>query len=789
MDASSSGNAQARVRVDLGGEWERWIGDGLLDCVQVPSSYRPVGTARLRRSFDLDALGPGRRAVLRFEGIAYDARVRVNGEDVGAMGPWTRYEFDVTRALRPGRNRIEVEVNDWQVPLGPSAGWEAYGGIIRDVFLELRPDPYIENAHLQYELSADMDRADCALDVYLKSTAGTRATLRAELLWGTAVVSRAAQEFTIEAGDSQVTLDWQLKSPVLWSPEGPNLYTMRVNLESAHGKDDYAIQTGFRDLRIDGRRFVLNGRTLVLRGVGRHDMWKDQGHTLSDTQVEQDMRMAKTMGANFVRLVHYPHDRRIVEAADRLGLFVTEESGLMWMKFAKLDREVIEIGLQNLERTVRRDWNSPSLFAILLGNESEPTVEVILEGKRRMRDLTPGLFVSFAQCEKRFFDEGGLGFYTVHPYGLDYEMSLYRDRAVALEGGKPLVFTEWGGRVLGQSPILMKASVEEIGRLVEEGRLAGHSYWGWADMPEFSRGGLEPEDGILRSGVVTEDRGTIRDDVRGALVELFRYEPRAPVRPARAPEILTPRTRPLSSESRFLPIDLQPLLDVQEQSDVWAELESLMARFWKTHGMTVKHWDETGRTFWLWSCPEVSVGALPFTTGVHDGQTRPVVVTPGHRKVEVPLGIEADRLHVLGNVTLPDGYPVTDRLGERAASYEIVYADGERQHVPLRWGTEIARANMIAVASRIDPAAAQGERVVVYVKHPFREVYQTRLLSLDVKPKQIDRLVCELETPMPGNYAAAESASTDGDAELPPLGPGERALLLFAITAETGESA
>ena len=130
-------------------------------------------------------------------------------------------------------------------------------------------------------------------------------------------------------------MTFDLKGPALWSPEVPNLYTLRIKLESSNGEDLFSAETGIRDLRIRGDKFFLNGQPLVLRGVCRHDIWENQGHTLTLVQIEQDMRMIKDMGANFVRLVHYPHDRRVVEAANRIGLLVTEESGLVWVDFRK----------------------------------------------------------------------------------------------------------------------------------------------------------------------------------------------------------------------------------------------------------------------------------------------------------------------------------------------------------------------------------------------------------------------------------------------------------------------
>ena len=524
-------DSQARNRISLTGSWERWIGSQPHDVIGVPSSYRPLGVATLRRTIDINALKPHQRVIFRFEGITHQGIARINRKEIGRMGPWTPYEFDVTNQILPGENQVEVEIADWQVPLGPGAGWEVYGGIIRDVYLEVRSDPYIENAHLQCVLNSTMDLARCDLDVSLLSTARDQGKLTAELLLGATAVQHTVKELDIVAGPSVASVTFELKGPALWSPEVPNLYTLRIKLESSNGEDLFSAETGIRDLRIRGDKFFLNGQPLVLRGVCRHDIWENQGHTLTLVQIEQDMRMIKNMGANFVRLVHYPHDRRVVEAANRIGLLVTEESGLVWVDFRKLSRETIEAGLQNLERTVQRDWNSPALFAMLLANESAPTVEVTQEACRRIRSLAPSLFLSTARADspevsdfvgsKRIFDEGGLDFYTYHPY--DFDAGVFEKTVLGFPG-KPLVLTEWGGRAVGQSPALMKESTDEIGRLVESGRLAGHSYWSWSDLPEFSRGGTEMENGILTSGVVTENR-TPRPEVYLSLASLFRRVP------------------------------------------------------------------------------------------------------------------------------------------------------------------------------------------------------------------------------------------------------------------------
>ncbi|MEW5978450.1 MAG: glycoside hydrolase family 2 TIM barrel-domain containing protein [Acidobacteriota bacterium] len=779
------GELRGREVHDLGGEWERWIGLEKLDHVMVPSSYRPVGTARLRRVFDMQ-MAPGQSAVLRFEGVAHQGVVRLNGLNVGSMGPWTPYQFDVSRQVRPGANELEVEVTDWQVPLGPIGAWEAYGGIIRPVYLELRSNPYLQNARLSYRLGAARTQAECKLDVWLHSDEPMSVAISADLMQKSRSVSRTSRDIQLGVGSSNVSLSFSVETPALWSPENPNLYQVRVGLKSMHGEDQLQFQTGFRQLEIRGDQFFLNGERLILRGLCRHDLWENQGHTLTSRQIEEDLQRIKATGANFVRLVHYPHDKRVVETADRLGLLVTEESGLVWVDFRKLTPEVVEIGIQNLERTIRRDWNSPSLFAVLLANESAPTLDAVQQARARVKALAPELFMSSARIDspeetfegaKRLFDEGGLDFYTYHPY--TYEMNLFEETAKGL-AGKPLVFTEWGGRAVGQSPILMQETIGEISKLVEAGRLAGHSFWSWADLPEFSRGGSEMEGGILKSGVVTEGR-VPRPDVFLALAELFRRLPAASAEPSRAPDIRSGQVVPLSIASRFTPVHIQPLVDSPDQAKAWTDLEGRLEEFWKSHSFTRRHWEETGRRFWLWNAPRLQIGGIPFETALVQGKTQPLVLTSRRPKVELELELEAERLHFLGNVTLPDGYPIVGRQGEEVGHYTLVYADGEKQKIPLRWGVEIARSNMIMSASRVDPSTTKGQRVLTYTKDPTREVYQARLLSVDLRPKPVRRLVCDFQ----GHVGTVVSPPHDTHHDLSSSSQAnDQVFLLFAITAE-----
>ncbi len=339
----------AQQRISLAGYWQRWIAGQLYDSIQVPSSYRPVGTARLVRTIDFPAL-KNQRLILRFEGIAGNGILRVNGHEAGTLGPYARHDFDVTGDVEPGPNQIEMEITDWQAPmgLGPTAAWESSGGIIYDTYAEIHSDPYIENAHLTYTLSPDFKSADCKLDVFVDSASAEDVKLTADLEHEHANVSHVQQSSSVKDGQTVVSLQWKLDNVHLWSPDDPDLYNLSVALDSSHGRDVFSTDTGFRSLVIQGNKFILNGHPVVFKGVARHNLYANEGFTLTGPQIEKDFRMIKSMGANSVRLVHYPHDPRDLQAAAHDGIFVSEESGITWVNFAKAPASTLETGIDNL---------------------------------------------------------------------------------------------------------------------------------------------------------------------------------------------------------------------------------------------------------------------------------------------------------------------------------------------------------------------------------------------------------------------------------------------------------
>ena len=768
-----------RTRIDLNGLWERHVNGTRVDVVEVPSSQRPSGFYHLKRNFLLPKPAPNCRLLIHFDAIAYHGRVFVNGNELGTMGPYVPYEFEISSHFREGSNDVAVAIADLspdpngygrdEIALGVNPGWEAYGGIIRDVYLELRSAAFIENVRFGYSLVADYVRAACKARLLVSSSLDTSGQVEVTLHQGKTEAARVEKAIRIAKGTSEVEVPFELNAPALWSPEGPNLYRLSATLRTQAGSDRFQCLTGFRELITRGRTFELNGKQLVLKGVCRHDIWKDQGFTLTRSQMEQDMRGIKALGCNFVRLVHYPHHRYVVELADQLGLLVTDEPGYWQVNFKTMPRSMIDLGLHILERAIRRDWNSPSVFAWLLGNESRLTVEYLREGKALCNRLDPiARLVSFASDTRKeeakpIFEEAGMDFFDQHPY--TYDVEEFNRQAEFFGPDKPLIFSEWGGKAIGQSEIIMQNTVDRILDLVETKHLAGHMFWSWQDVPEFSRVDTEMRNGILESGVVSEGREP-RQPVYMELARLFQGWRHQDLPVSTRPEVLPLRWTPWSPKSKFSPLGLQTLAERAEGQKAWAELESAMAKYWSESpetGYSRNQWKRTGGKLRLWQGSDIELNGVPFRSPLLEGFVRPLVLTPGFPALTIPLALSCTRLHCLGQVTLPDGFPPLGRPGETAAIYTLHFAGGKTLEVPLRNGIEVARANLVHVCTRIDAVATATQRALCFVKDWAREHYQALLFSLPVENGKVESVTVRLagrQTP----------------------------LLLFAITAEEATS-
>jgi hypothetical protein len=746
------------MRVDLNGDWERHVHGKLVSVVPVPSSQRPSGFYRLKRSFLLPKLSGQERVVLHFEGITYHGRVFVNGAELGSMLSYVPYDFDFTSSAQEGKNTIEVVIVDAapepdgtgkdDLAFGITTGWETYGGIIREVWTEIRPSAYIENVRFGYELTDDYGTAPCKAQVFVDSAKDGTADCELGVFWMGAEVAKSVARIQLKAGINEVPLSFDVSAPALWSPDDPNLYQLKAKVKSEAGEHAWQCRTGFRKIATQGRQFLLNGKPIILNGICRMELWKDQGFTMDRRQHEADMRAIKTLGANFVRLQPFPHHRSVIELADELGLLISEESGFWNMDFQTMPRSEVELGNKILELTIRRDWNSPSVMIWFLGNECVFPIEFLKEGKALCDRVDPiRRLVSVAHhygkfpAVKNLFDDAGLDFYDWHAY--DYSEDKFGRLAEDFGANKPLTLSEWGWESAGEKPLFHERYFDKLLDQVQAGNIAGHMFFDWNDYPLFTRDDWATENGMLLSGVVNEAR-EIRQPIYSRLAGLFagRRELQVGTGDAR-PKPVPLESIPFSLSSGFQIVDLRPLVDSPTQRRAWNDMENSLEQFWAATSFAKDQWARTGKAFRLWQGAETQIASADFRSPVVDGYVRPLLISSSIPEITIPIEGECLNLHILGQVAFPAGYPVVGAMGDVSAIYTLEYRDGKKQELLVRNGFEVAQANCITEATRINPTALNAQPVLRFNKDVVREQYQILLWSIPTAPGVLARLRCK----------------------------------------------
>ncbi len=349
-----------------------------------PGYKRGIGW--YRRSLEIPPELAKRRLFLRFEAASQTAEVYVDGTHVAShVGGYTAFVADISDAIRErgGRHHVvAVKVSNAFDPDVPplSADFTFAGGLYRDVWLIAMDDLHFDlcdhaSAGIYVdtpEVSAESARVRVRGRVRCEEGAGAppggggaTATVRVEI--------RSPAGDTEIAGSSMVRLEpgavtsfslqlGPIDAPQLWSPASPALYSVCCTLAQNGGVcDEVTVPLGFRWFRFDADEgFFLNGRRLKLRGTNRHQDSAGHGVAVPDALHVRDVVLIKAMGANFLRLAHYPQDTAVLEACDRLGLIVWEEIPIV--NYVTPSDAFRANCRQMLRDMVRQHYNHPSIL-------------------------------------------------------------------------------------------------------------------------------------------------------------------------------------------------------------------------------------------------------------------------------------------------------------------------------------------------------------------------------------------------------------------------------------------
>jgi len=324
-----------------------------------------------RRTLTVPAQWRGRHVVLHFGAVHHQARVWVNGTEVGEHeGGYTPFAFDITDALAGCAAatvlvRVHAPIDKREIVHGKQrsiprddyddCAFTPASGIWQPVWLEARPATHIASLALAPAPELDAITADIA--VAGPGAAGSRLTVQVA----------DHPPVTVEApGAGPVRLTLPIAAPRLWSPADPYLYEITATLESADGTDRVGSATGLRRIEVRGGSLLLNGERLYVRGVLDQGYWPRTGLTAPDDEAfTTDLELAREAGFNLVRKHLKLEDPRFLHHADRLGVLVWAEPASTGV----YSEQAVARFEAQIEPMATRDGNHPSIVIWGLYNE------------------------------------------------------------------------------------------------------------------------------------------------------------------------------------------------------------------------------------------------------------------------------------------------------------------------------------------------------------------------------------------------------------------------------------
>lgn len=310
---------------------------------------------------------PGTRQFVQFDGVNHHAHVYLNGEKLGEhRGGFTPFALEVTGKLKAGDNVLVVGADNRHLPTSVPAqqvDWWNYGGITRPVRLLTVPQTFVRSHAIGLDRAGQLTVA-VALDG--PGAAGTSITVSLPALGWTRTLRTGAD------GRAALTAA-PPRAMERWSPGNPRLYDAVITTGFGERLSD---RVGFRTIAVAGTSIVLNGKPLFLRGVSLHEeaLGTNANRTITPAAAQALLAEAKALGANFVRLAHYPHSEEMLRAADAMGLVVWSEIPVYWdMAFA--DPGTLAQAKLMMAEMMQRDSSRASIIIWSVGNETPETAE------------------------------------------------------------------------------------------------------------------------------------------------------------------------------------------------------------------------------------------------------------------------------------------------------------------------------------------------------------------------------------------------------------------------------
>lgn len=368
-----------------------WEADESIKPGEVPEIFNPV--ASYVKYFTIPENMKNKRVCISFQGVESGFALWLNGHYVGySEDTFDPSDFELTDYIVEGENKLAVRVWKWT-----SSSWcedqdfYRFSGIFRDVFLYEVPCAHVEDLSVVPTLNDTFDEG--TLSVSIKADGDGIASVRLYELGDLSVekYDRAKlllEEFDIELRNKEICEgSCNVKNPLLWSAEKPNLYEVKIIVKDTHGNETEFISqlAGFRRFEMVDGLMKLNGKRIVFKGVNRHEFSSITGRVPNRDEVIKDIVTMKKNNINAIRTSHYPDDSMLYELCDIYGIYMIAENNLeshgTWEAYNKgyVDLDFVvpkdkpqwrEMMLDRANSCYQRDKNHPAILIWSCGNES-----------------------------------------------------------------------------------------------------------------------------------------------------------------------------------------------------------------------------------------------------------------------------------------------------------------------------------------------------------------------------------------------------------------------------------
>ena len=368
-----------------------WEADESIKPGEVPEIFNPV--ASYVKYFTIPENMKNKRVCISFQGVESGFALWLNGHYVGySEDTFDPSDFELNDYIIEGENKLAVRVWKWT-----SSSWcedqdfYRFSGIFRDVFLYAVPCAHVEDLSVVPTLNDTFDEG--TLSVSIKADGDGIASVKLYELGDLSVekYDRAKlllEEFDIELRNKEICEgSCNVKNPLLWSAEKPNLYEVKIIVKDTHRNETEFISqlAGFRRFEMVDGLMKLNGKRIVFKGVNRHEFSSITGRVPNRNEVIKDIVTMKKNNINAIRTSHYPDDSMLYELCDIYGIYMIAENNLeshgTWEAYNKgyVDLDFVvpkdkpqwrEMMLDRANSCYQRDKNHPAILIWSCGNES-----------------------------------------------------------------------------------------------------------------------------------------------------------------------------------------------------------------------------------------------------------------------------------------------------------------------------------------------------------------------------------------------------------------------------------